>query len=127
MSAHDWYVWGAIGLLTVVIVFSRASFLLLPARWRPGARAEQWLRYAPLAALAALVVPETFGPLLAPPRSAAVQAAGTLGWLHAVLADARAPAGIALLAVGAGLRRPFGAFLTGIAVYLGLRLAYGGL
>lgn len=127
MSAHDWYVWGAIALLTAVIVLSRASFLLLPARWRPGPRSEQWLRYAPLAALAALVVPDSFGPLLRMPPETAGAATRVLGWLQSVLADARAPAAIALLVVGTGFRRPFGALLTGIAVYLGLRLAYGGL
>lgn len=125
MSAHDWYVWGVIVMLTAVIVLSRASFLLLPQRWRPGPRSEQWLRYAPLAALAALVVPETFTSLLQAPPAAATESARLLGWLHAVLADARAPAGIALLVVGTGLQRPFGALVVGIVVYLGLRLSYG--
>ena len=124
MSAHDWHVWSAIAGLTAVVVLSRSSFLLLPARWRPGPRAEQWLRYAPLAALAALVVTDTFMPLFQG-RPGAVDAAGAVGWLQALLADARVPAGATLLAIGTIGRRPFGALMAGMAVYLGLRLAYG--
>lgn len=122
MTAHAWYVWASILGLAVVVVLSRSCFMLLPSRLQPGKRAEPWLRYAPLAALAALVAPEALGPavrLLAETPVAPSAAAGAL------LADARAPSAVVLVAVGVWRRSSLAALLAGVAAFLALRAAFG--
>jgi branched-subunit amino acid transport protein len=47
-----------IALLALLTLLSRSFFVLLPRRWQPRGRVEQALRYAPLAALLAITVPE---------------------------------------------------------------------
>ena len=117
MSAHDLYVWAILFGLAAVVVLSRSCFMLLPLRLRPGPRTEPWLRYAPLAALAALVAPEAFGPVV---HALAVDAPG-LAAARALAADARAPAAVAMIAVGAWRRSSVAALLAGVTVYVALR------
>jgi branched-subunit amino acid transport protein len=50
--------WTLIALLALLTLVSRSLFVLLPRRWQPRGRVEQALRYAPLAALLAITVPE---------------------------------------------------------------------
>ena len=123
MSAHDRYVWAVIVGLAAVVVLSRSCFMLLPSRLRPGARAEPWLRYAPLAALAALVAPEAFGPAAA--LLGAPQAGDAAALAEALLADARAPSALAMLAAGLWRRSSLAALLAGVAVFLALRATFG--
>ena len=103
--------WLAIAGLTVITVVARAFFflsereLVLPDWVRRG------LRYAPIAALAAVVVPEILmsqGRLVAEP------------WL-----DARLYAAVAATAYYFARRGILGTILTGMAVLLPLRLGLG--
>lgn len=58
MSSHDWWTLTALIGLTVVTVLTRA-FFLIPRREIPlPAWLKRGLKYAPLAALAAVIVPE---------------------------------------------------------------------
>ena len=50
--------WVLIALLALLTLGSRSFFVLLPRRWQPRGRVQQALRYAPLAALLAITVPE---------------------------------------------------------------------
>lgn len=101
-------IWLAIIGLTVVVVLTRNVFLLAPRRWQPRGAIEQALRYAPLAALVALTVPEVIG--------GALQADDALG----ALADGRLPAALVLLAVARATRNPFAGLAVGAAVYLAI-------
>lgn len=56
MSAID--VWITIGLLTVATIVTRSSFFLLGDRVKLPAKVQHALRYAPAAALAAIVAPD---------------------------------------------------------------------
>jgi branched-subunit amino acid transport protein len=53
-------VWIATVLLAVIVFVLRNTFLFAPASLRPRGMLERALRYAPLAALTALVAPEIF-------------------------------------------------------------------
>lgn len=145
-DSHALYVWAAIAGLAVVVLGSRSCFMLLPRRLRPGPRAEAWLRYAPLAALAALVVPESVEPvlrLLADPGgaggvaidaaasggAAAGDAVGSAAGLEAravaLLADARTPSALVLVAVGVWRRSSLAGLLAGVGAFLALRAVFG--
>lgn len=58
MSAID--IWLAIGLVTLATVVTRASFFLLGHRVKLPAKLQHALRYAPAAALAAIIAPDLF-------------------------------------------------------------------
>ena len=58
MHYSDLELWVLIALLALLTLVSRSFFVLLPRRWQPRGRAQQALRYAPLAALLAITVPE---------------------------------------------------------------------
>jgi hypothetical protein len=70
MIADDWYVFAAILLLALCSVLTRASYLLFGHLMPLPDRVRSALRYAPLAALTGIVVPEILpwhaqhGPLL---------------------------------------------------------------
>jgi branched-subunit amino acid transport protein len=102
--------------LVLVVTGMRVLFLYLPARWRPRGAFERALRYAPLAALVALTVPQVFASLLGGDASAGASAAP--GGLSLLLADGRVPSAVALLAVGAITRKPLAALATGVAVLM---------
>jgi len=80
-----------IALLALLTLLSRSFFVLLPRRWQPRGRVEQALRYAPLAALLAITVPEVVQQL-----PAALQQA-TPAW--ALATDARLVSALLLAAV----------------------------
>jgi len=83
--------WGLIALLALLTLVSRSFFVLLPRRWQPRGRVEQALRYAPLAALLAITVPEVVQHLPAALRQAAP------AW--AIATDARLVSALVLAAV----------------------------
>jgi branched-subunit amino acid transport protein len=98
--------------LVLVVTGMRVLFLYLPANWRPRGAFERALRYAPLAALVALTVPQVFASLLGTGTDAAP------GGLSLLLADGRVPSAVALLAVGAITRKPLAALATGVVVLM---------
>lgn len=96
--------------LTVITVITR-SFFLLPERELPmPGWIKRGLRYAPLAALAAVIAPEVLT---------------TQGQLIATWQDARLPALAAACAYYFWRRGILGTIVVGMAVFLPLRLALG--
>ncbi|WP_332813171.1 AzlD domain-containing protein [Ramlibacter sp.] len=96
--------------LAGVTVLTRCFFFILDRPWRLPEGARRALQYAPVAALAGVVLPEvvmTQGQLIA-------------GWQ-----DARLFAAGAGVAVFAWRRSVLGTLLAGMAVYLPLHLALG--
>jgi len=57
-SAPNWYVLGAIGLLVLCSFLTRSAYFLWGHRFPLSERLRRALRYAPTAALTAIVVPE---------------------------------------------------------------------
>lgn len=110
--------WTLIAALSLLTLLSRSFFVLLPRRWQPRGRVEQALRYAPLAALLAICVPEIVQGL------PAAQQAGT--WASAALADPRLVSALVLVAVIRLTRNTLWGLLAGTASYL-LLLRLGGL
>jgi branched-subunit amino acid transport protein len=96
--------------LTVITVVTR-SFFLLPERELPmPGWIKRGLRYAPLAALAAVIAPEVLM---------------TQGQLIVTWQDARLPALAAACAYYFWRRGILGTIVVGMAVFLPLRLALG--
>lgn len=108
MSA--WQIFAAILGLALITAFTRAFFLYpeqdlpMPGWLRRG------LRYAPLAALAAVIVPEVVM---------------TQGHLIATFQDARLPASVAAGVYYFSRRDILGTIVTGMAVFLPLRIGLG--
>lgn len=57
MDQSDWYVYGAIGLLTLCTLLTRASYHLFGHRVPLSEGVRSALRYAPAAALTAIIIP----------------------------------------------------------------------
>jgi branched-subunit amino acid transport protein len=58
-TLNDWLYFGAVLLgLVAATVLPRSAFLLLPSRWQLPPAILEALRYAPIAAIAAIVVPD---------------------------------------------------------------------
>jgi len=102
--------WALIALLSLVTLGARSLFVLLPRRWQPRGRVEQALRYAPLAALLAITVPEVVQQLPA----ALQQAAPAL----AVATDARLVSALVLAAVIRLTRHTLWGLVAGIVAFL---------
>lgn len=100
-------IWAATVMLAAIVFALRNTFLFAPASLRPRGMLERALRYAPLAALTALVAPEIFKSLLAA-SSFAPQA-----WL-----DARLLSALALMAVVKLTGSALTGLLTGVVVFL---------
>lgn len=100
----------AIAGLVVLTVVTRGFFFLSRREWPMPAWLLQGLRYAPLAALAAVVAPEIVL---------------TQGRLIDTWRDARLFAVAAALAYYAARRGILGTIVTGMAVLTGLRLGLG--
>lgn len=103
-----------VGLL-VVVTGTRVIFLYLPSDWRPRGSLERALRYAPLCALVALVVPQVFAGL---GGAGAGLDLGLAGLASAILQDGRVPAALVALAVAALARQPLPGLVAGVAVLL---------
>ena len=100
----------AVAGMTVITVVARSFFFLSERPWHLPRWAERGLRYAPVAALAAVVVPEILA---------------TNGHLITTWRDARlfgAAAGIAWYAARRGV---LGTIAAGMVVYLPLHVGWG--
>ena len=104
-DASLWLTFVLIGLATTL---PRASFIVLGSRVALPPVLQRALRYAPAAALAAIVVPDV------------VLVGGVLQPVNPKLAAALAAVGAAVLS-----RNPWLPFLAGMAVLLGLRHGLG--
>lgn len=100
MKTSEAGIWLAILMLSAIIVLMRALYLYAPRRWQPRGAVARALRYAPMAAIVAVVVPEVAAPLR---EAARIDAS--------VLLDARLLSALALLIVG----RLTGSMLVAIA------------
>ncbi len=105
MTALD--IWITTGMLAVIIFALRNAFLFVPASLRPRGLLERALRYAPLAALTALVAPEVFKPWLA-----------ASAFSPALLVDPRLLSAIVLLVVVRLTGNALYGLLAGSAVFL---------
>lgn len=117
MSYSTFEIWSLVALLALVTLLARAFFLVLPRRWQPRGRVEQALRYAPLAALLAITVPEI---VLQVP--AALQDAEP-AWMLAT--DPRLVSALVLIAVIRLTRHTLWGLLAGSATYLVLLRMFG--
>ena len=108
-GTDGWTITTIIGMALVTVI-TRSFFFISSKPWTLPAWAERGLHYAPIAALAAVIVPEMVM---------------TQGQLIGTFRDAR------LYAVAAGLawfywrRGMFGTIVVGMAVYLPLHIALG--
>jgi branched-subunit amino acid transport protein len=93
-----------------VTLLSRCFFFILDRPWSLPAWAERALNYAPVAALAGVVIPEILT---------------TQGQLVATWADSRLFGAAAGIAVYAWQRSVLWTMVAGLAVYLPLRLGLG--
>ncbi len=110
MSGADIGTLGVVVGMTLVTVVTRSFFFISRRPWRLPVWAERGLHYAPVAALAAVVVPEvvmTHGELIATWQDARLFAVG---------------AGIAWYALRGGM---LGTILAGMAIYLPLHIGLG--
>lgn len=98
-----------IALLCAVTLVARNFFLVLPRRWQPRGAVADALRYAPLAALLAITVPEIVRDV--PPL---VDAAG---WT-ALATDARVVAALVLATVTRLTRHALWGLAAGTLAYL---------
>jgi len=102
--------WLLIALLALLTLMLRSFFVLLPRRWQPRGRVALALRYAPLAALLAITVPEVARQL-----PAAWQQADP-AW--AVATDARLLSALVLVVVIRLTRHTLWGLLAGIVTFL---------
>lgn len=107
MSEGAW-LWGAFALLALATTGPRASFILAGSRVRLPPRLQRALRYAPAAALAALVVPDLL-----------------LDGGHLHPANPKLLAGLAVVLVAMRWRNPWLPFLAGMGALLLLRRGLG--
>ncbi|MCX7157067.1 MAG: AzlD domain-containing protein [Rhodocyclales bacterium] len=101
--------WLTFVLLGLATTLPRASFIVLGGRVRLPSVVQRALRYAPAAALAAIVVPDV------------LVVGGDFAPLNPKLAGVVAAVAAALLS-----RNPWLPFIAGMAVLLGLRALAGG-
>lgn len=60
LSQYDWYILGVVICLTLVSFISRSSYFLFGDHLPLPERVRSALRYAPVAALTAIIIPEIF-------------------------------------------------------------------
>lgn len=99
--------WLAIGLLTLATLITRGSFFLLGHAVKMPAKVQHALRYAPAAALAAIVVPDLV----------LVNGAVQVSWMNPKLM-----AGIAATVFFLYKRHMLGTIIVGMAAYSLLRV-----
>lgn len=108
MNAYDATIWGIFILIGLATTLPRASFIVLGNRVTLPSVVQRALRYAPAAALAAIVVPDV------------LLVSGELAPLNPKLAAAGAAIAAALLS-----RNPWLPFIAGMGVLLGLKHLLG--
>lgn len=96
--------------MTVVTVLTRAFFFLSSKPWTLPAWAQRGLHYAPIAALAAVIIPEMVM---------------SQGHLIATWKDARLFAVVAGIAYFYWRKGVLGTIIAGMAIYLPLHMAWG--
>lgn len=117
-------IWITIAVLTLVIVALRNAFLVAPRAWLPRGVVERALRYAPLAALVALVAPEVLssltgpaGPLATSGVPAPLDSPAVFQALGALAADPRLVSALVLVVVGRLGGNPFVALASAVGVF----------
>jgi len=105
-----WFGWALIVGMSVVAFFTRAVFVLPGSHLRLPATAERVLRYAPAAALMAIVVPDL---------------AMTQGALSVSIENPRLVAGLVAFALAAGTRSILATIAGGMVVLLLVRSLAG--
>ena len=118
MNDTDWGTVLAILGMTVVTVVTRGFFFISEREWRLPPWAQRGLRYAPIAALAAVIAPDIV------PDLVRVGGAGEGFWRSAHLWAALAAAAFYFWRRRAGFALPL-TIAVGMAVYLPLRLGLG--
>ena len=108
MDNTDVYTLATIAGMTVITVLTRSFFFLSSNSWRLPVWVTSGLKYAPIAALAAVVVPEIIT---------------NAGHLVSTWKDARLFAAVAAMAWYFWRRSLLGTILAGMATYLPLHLA----
>ena len=114
MNGTDLWTMGVIAGLTVVTVLTRSLFFISSRPWQLPAWAQRGLQYAPIAALAAVIVPE-----IVMTNGQPVQT-----WHDARLFGAAAGVLFFYWRKGAG-QAVLGTIVVGMAVYLPLHLGLG--
>lgn len=109
MSA-DVYAWLLIGGLAVVALFARGVFILPGSRMQMPPTIERMLRYAPAAALVAIIVPDLFR---------------IDGTVTLTVVNPRVVAGAVAFVVAAATRNIILTIVCGMAVLVLARLALG--
>lgn len=113
MTEHQIYLLAAIIGITATSVLTRGAFVLLPQRWQLPTSVQAPLRYAPMAAIAAIVAPDLFAQQA--PITAVASAAF---WLNAKLWGAAAGAAAYVRFGNMG-----GAIAAGMAGFWGVKWA----
>lgn len=106
MTVTPAQIWSLIALLALVTLVARNLFLLLPPTWQPRGQVAEALRYAPLAALLAITVPEIVRDVRGLPLS------------PALLADPRLAAAMVLTVALMLSRRSLLALVLGSTTFL---------
>lgn len=109
MMSEGW-MWVVVGVLVALTALTRSFFFLSERPWALPVWAERGLKYAPLAALAAIIAPEIVN----------VDPGGPTGWL-----DAKWVAAPAAAAWAWWRKDMLSTILVGMAVYLSLKLGVG--
>jgi branched-subunit amino acid transport protein len=99
-------IWTTTILLTLVVIALRNAFLVAPREWLPRGTFERALRYAPLAALVALLAPDTLQPILHAP-----------GFSMAGFVDPKVLSALAVIVVSRLTRNALAALVAGVAVF----------
>ncbi len=60
MSDVQWQLFAVILGITMTTIVTRGAFVLLPQRWQLPSHVQAPLRYAPIAAISAIIAPELF-------------------------------------------------------------------
>ena len=126
--------WLVIVGMGVTTVLTRSAFLLLPKSWQPRGRVAVALGFVPMLAIVGSVAPAALhaaGLLIAALWNELIGAqqaapAPILAMSLQILADARLPSALVVLAVGAWRRNPLQALIAGVGLFLLLRIAMPG-
>lgn len=108
MSSFD--IWLTIILMTLATIITRSSFFLLGDRVKLPGKVQHALRYAPAAALAAIIAPDLF-----------VTGGDAL---HETLLNPKLLAAIGASLFFIGTRRMLGTIIVGMALFTVLRLTF---
>ncbi len=108
--SHDWKVIALVGAIALISVLTRSLFFMSRRSWTLPPAAQTGLKYAPVAALAAVIAPEVV----------IIQGHLISTWMDARLYSLAA--GVAWFYLRGGM---LGTIVTGMAVYLPLHIGLG--